>query len=274
MRKLWDDLRLAFRGLRRWPGFAAAVVATLALGIGGNVALFSVVDGVLLRPLPYPDPDRMVIVWENDRLRGTDREGASAPDYLDLVEQSRSFETMAARTRQNRTLGTAAEPVHVSSARVTSTYFPLLGVRPFRTDPRAADEQPGVEPVLVLPRGSARAIRRRPRRRGPQRAARRRRHRGGVVPDGDGPGLNKRGSRPWPSAKRAPSRMHNSALRSPAEALCRPRRRRLRGHGQRRRQPRRQRGAARGRPLVTRRGAPPPPPCWMFGAVGPALLMA
>jgi putative ABC transport system permease protein len=154
MRTLWEDLRLAFRGLRQKPGFAAAVVATLALGIGGNVALFSVVDGVLLRPLPYPDPERLVILWENDRLRGTDREGASAPDYLDLVEQSRSFETMAARTGQNRTLGTAAEPVHVSSARVSSTYFPLLGVRAVlgRTLD-AADEQPGAEHVLVLSEG-------------------------------------------------------------------------------------------------------------------------
>ena len=68
MRMLWEDLCLAFRGLRRRPGFAAAVVATLALGIGGNVALFSVVDGVLLRPLPYPDPDRLVIVWESEQL--------------------------------------------------------------------------------------------------------------------------------------------------------------------------------------------------------------
>src|SRR5262249_56043538 len=151
MGTLWEDLRLALRGLRRQPGFAAAVVATLALGIGGNVALFSVVDGVLLRPLPYPDPDRLVIVWENDRIRGTDREGASAPDYVDLVEQSRSFETMAAPTRLNRTLGTAAEPVHLTSARVSSTYFPLLGVkallgRTFDT----ADEKPGADHVLVL----------------------------------------------------------------------------------------------------------------------------
>ena len=154
MKKLWEDLRVAFRGLRRRPGFAAAVVGTLALGIGGNVALFSVVDGVLLTPLPYPDPDRLVIVWENDRLRGTDREGASAPDYLDLVEQSRSFETMAVRTRQNRTLGAAAEPVHLSAARVSSSYFSLLGVRAVlgRTFD-AADEQPGAEAVLVLTEG-------------------------------------------------------------------------------------------------------------------------
>ncbi len=151
MRKFGDDLHLALRSLARQPGFAAAVVATLALGIGGNVALFSVVDGVLLKPLPYADPDRLVIVWENDRLRGTDREAASAPDYLDLVEQSRSFETMAARTGQNRTLGTAADPAHVSSARVSSTYFPLLGVRPvLGRILDAADERPGAERVLVL----------------------------------------------------------------------------------------------------------------------------
>ena len=154
MRTLWEDLRLALRGLRRQPGFAAAVVATLALGIGGNVALFSVVDGVLLKPLPYADPDRLVIVWENDRLRGSDREPTSAPDYLDLVAQSRSFETTAARTGQNRTLGTAADPVHVSSARVSSTYFPLLGVRAVlgRTLD-AADEKPGNDHVLVLTEG-------------------------------------------------------------------------------------------------------------------------
>jgi len=151
MTTLWDDLRLAFRSLRRQPGFAAGVVVTLALGIGGNVALFSVVDGVLLKPLPYADPDRLVIVWENDRIRGTDREPASAPDYLDLLAQSRSFETMAARTGQNRTLGTTADPVHVSSARVSATYFPLLGVRAVlgRTFD-AADEQPGADHVLVL----------------------------------------------------------------------------------------------------------------------------
>src|SRR5262249_60257474 len=115
MSTLWEDLRLALRGLRRQPGFAAAVVATLALGIGGNVALFSVVDGVLLRPLPYPDPDRLVIVWENDRIRGTDREGASAPDYLDIVQQSRSFETMAPRPRPSPPPGTAAEPGPLAS---------------------------------------------------------------------------------------------------------------------------------------------------------------
>src|SRR5262249_60089984 len=110
--------------------------------------------GALRRPFPYRDRDGRVIVGETARRRGTDREPASAPDYLDLVEQSHSFETMAARTGQNRTLGTAAEPVHVSSARVSSTYFPLLGVRAVlgRTFD-AADEQPGADHVLVLTDG-------------------------------------------------------------------------------------------------------------------------
>jgi len=130
MRILFEDLRFAARALARRPIFAAVVVATLALGIGGNVALFSVVDGVLLRPLPYADPERLVILWENDRLRGTDKEGASAPDFLDFVDMNRSFGSLAARARLDRTLGTLAEPVRVSSARVSANYFSLLGVRP------------------------------------------------------------------------------------------------------------------------------------------------
>ena len=154
MRVVWDDLRLAARACARRPGFTATVVATLALGIGGNVALFSVVDGVLLRPLPYPDPDRLVIVWENDRLRGTEREAVSAPDYLDLRETTRSFEATAARARLDRTLGTASEPVRVSSARVTASYFAILGVRPllgrtFRPD----EEEPGRDGVVLLTAG-------------------------------------------------------------------------------------------------------------------------
>ncbi len=132
MRILLDDMWFAARALWRRPLFASLVIATLALGIGGNVAVFSVVDGVLLRPLPYPDPERLVIVWENDRLRGSDREAVSAPDFRDFVEMSRSFEALAARSRLDRTLGALAEPVRVSSARVTASYFSLLGVRPHR----------------------------------------------------------------------------------------------------------------------------------------------
>ena len=154
MRILWEDLRFAAVALARRPLFAAAVVATLALGIGGNVALFSVVDGVLLRPLPYPDPERLVILWENDRLRGSDREAVSAPDYRDFVEMNRSFESLAARVRLDRTLGTLAEPLRVSSARVSANYFSMLGTRPLagRTF-LPEEERPGNDRVVVLTEG-------------------------------------------------------------------------------------------------------------------------
>jgi putative ABC transport system permease protein len=154
MRTLYEDIRFAARALARRPVFAAVVALTLALGIGGNVALFSVVDGVLLRPLPYADPDRLVILWENDRLRGTDKEPASAPDYLDFVQMNRSFEALAGRERLDRTLGTLAEPVRVSSARVSANYFSLLGVRPVvgRTF-LPEEERLGNDRVVVLTEG-------------------------------------------------------------------------------------------------------------------------
>ena len=154
MRVLWEDLRFAAVALARRPLFAAAVVATLALGIGGNVALFSVVDGVLLRPLPYPDPDRLVILWENDRLRGSDREAASAPDYRDFVEMNRSFESLAARSRLDRSFGTLAEPVRVSSARVSAGYFGVLGIKPLAGRTFLPDEErPGNDRVVVVTEG-------------------------------------------------------------------------------------------------------------------------
>jgi putative ABC transport system permease protein len=154
MRILWEDVRFAAVALARRPLFAASVVATLALGIGGNVALFSVVDGVLLRPLPYADPERLVILWENDRLRGSDREAVSAPDYRDFVEMNRSFESLAARDRLDRTLGTLAEPVRVSSARVSTGYFSMLGIKPLagRTF-LPEEERAGNDRVVVVTEG-------------------------------------------------------------------------------------------------------------------------
>ena len=176
MRVLFEDLRFAAVALARRPLFAGAVVATLALGIGGNVALFSVVDGVLLRPLPYKDPERLVMVWENDRLRGSDREAVSAPDFRDFALTNRSFESLVARERLDPTLGTLAEPVRVSSARVGAGYFGVLGVslllgRTFLPE----EERPGNDPRRGGDRGRlARALRRRPRGRRPSGAARRR----------------------------------------------------------------------------------------------------
>jgi hypothetical protein len=84
MERTIQDLRYAVRALRSSPGFTLAAVLTLALGIGANAAIFSVVDGVLLRPAPFPDIDRLVMVWETDRKSGTTREPASVPDFQDF----------------------------------------------------------------------------------------------------------------------------------------------------------------------------------------------
>src|SRR5215831_5567413 len=96
--RMRDDLRLAWRLLFRNPGFAVLAVLTLALGIGATTAVFSVLDGVLLRRAPLPGIDRLVMVWETDASSGTSREPASLPDYLDFLERARSFERLAALT--------------------------------------------------------------------------------------------------------------------------------------------------------------------------------
>src|SRR6185436_12375019 len=86
---LLRDVRYAIRSLRRSPGFALAAVATLAIGIGANTAVFSLVSGVLLHPLPFESPDRLTMIWGRHRTIG--RETASLPDYLDWKRQSTSF---------------------------------------------------------------------------------------------------------------------------------------------------------------------------------------
>src|SRR5205809_2487042 len=89
---LWHDLRFATRMLRKNPGFAAVAVLTLALGIGVNIAIFSIVESVLLRPLPFHDPDRLFAVWTKAKEQGADRAGTSMPEFEDYQSQSHSFE--------------------------------------------------------------------------------------------------------------------------------------------------------------------------------------
>src|SRR5262245_10561279 len=83
-----NDLRFAFRQLLKNPGFTAVAVLTLALGIGANTAIFSIINGVLLKPLPYPDPDRLVTLWERSPQRGVEQERVSGPNYLDWRAQN------------------------------------------------------------------------------------------------------------------------------------------------------------------------------------------
>ncbi len=122
------DGRLALRGMKRSPAFTAAVVLTLAVGIGATTAVFSVVQGVLLRPLPFPEAERLVMVWENDRATGTTRENVSALDYYDFVERARGFESMAMYWRNSAVLQRpGSEPTHLNTARITRNLPEVLG---------------------------------------------------------------------------------------------------------------------------------------------------
>jgi putative ABC transport system permease protein len=154
---LLRDLRRLARGLAARPAFTLLVVATLALGIGANTAIFSVVNGVLIRSLPYPDPDRLVMVWGTDDARGETESRVSYPDFRDWRETSASFEDLAAywtlpNTDVNLTGG--GEPERVPVARVTAGYFEVLGVTPvigrgFRPEENVA----GNHRVAVLSHG-------------------------------------------------------------------------------------------------------------------------
>jgi hypothetical protein len=129
-----QDARYAFRLLRRQPAFAVFVVLTLAIGIGANSAVFSVVNGVLLRPLPFDESDRLVAIWGRfDPESGFDfpQFVLSNPEYVDYKSHSRAIGDMAAYQERSTTVGTAgSDPERVPSAAVTSSLFTLLRVQP------------------------------------------------------------------------------------------------------------------------------------------------
>lgn len=149
------DLRFALRSLRGRPGVFLAVVLTLTLGIGANTALFSVVRGVLLRPLPVADQDRMVMIYQYDRISGTEREPFSIPDYYDLAARGRSFAGVAAYAATPMTLGRDGDdPMRVNATGVTHTFFGIMGTSPTLGRGFAeAEDVPGGPKVAVLSDG-------------------------------------------------------------------------------------------------------------------------
>ncbi len=128
------SLRYAIRALGRRPAFALVAIVTLALGVGANAAIFSVFDAVLLRPLPYRDPDRIVMPWEYsadvEQRLGFDRLPASAADFTDYLHRNRSFESLASMRTEQVNLTGEGEPERIGAVRVTSQFFDVLGVRP------------------------------------------------------------------------------------------------------------------------------------------------
>ncbi len=147
-----NDLRFAFRQLLKNPGFTAVAVLTLALGIGANTAIFSVVNAVLLRPLPYKNSSQLVMIW------GTTAEGrgtsVSPPNFLDYEKQNRVFEHMATFNAGSLTLTEVAEPERIRTGLVTADFFEVLRVRPIlgRTF-LSGEDQEGQNNVVVLSHG-------------------------------------------------------------------------------------------------------------------------
>jgi putative ABC transport system permease protein len=142
MDTLLKDIRFALRSLRKSPGFTTVAILTLALGIGSNTAMFSVVTAVLLRPLPFPEPERLVAVATVSPTG--DMTAESYPDFYDWRQQNRSFQNLAAYRLDNLTLGGLGDPLHVEANVVTSGFFETLGVQPQlgRTF-RPEEEKPG-----------------------------------------------------------------------------------------------------------------------------------
>src|ERR1700733_5302066 len=152
METIWQDLRYPLRRIRRIPSFAAAAVLTLALGIGANTAIFSVIERVLLRPLPYKDPRRLVQIW-NTYLPMIPQGPNSAGDFRDFQQRARSFSGMAAYIDTSRGLNFTGqgEPQRLELRYVTPGLFPLLGISPAAgRNFSSEDDKPGSSSNVMI----------------------------------------------------------------------------------------------------------------------------
>jgi putative ABC transport system permease protein len=154
MTTLLSDLRLSMRTLRGSPGFTLGVIATLALGIGANTSIFSIVEAVLLRPQPYRRAERLVQVWATDERRGVRRDVASFPDFEEWRERSRSFDGLAAFTTRGVILSGEEHAEMVPALQASPGFFETLGVSPAKGRGfRREEEVPGAMRIAVLSDG-------------------------------------------------------------------------------------------------------------------------
>ena len=154
MRTLLQDFRFALRQFKKSPGFALTTIMTIALGIGGTTAIFSLVNTVLLRPLPFPDPDRiMSVASRNDRnpgIRGSAGAPLSYPDFFDWRSQNKSFSALASFHDNDFTMTGIGEPQHLIGHVVAADFFRILGVSPaLGRGFTKEDEKPGVHVVVL-----------------------------------------------------------------------------------------------------------------------------
>jgi predicted permease len=149
-----QDLRYAIRTLRRSTGLSLVIVASLAVGIGANSAIFSVVNALLLKPLPYPDPDRLAMLWLRSPGINIPQDWPSPGQFIDVRSENRSFEEMSISQGTDGTLLTREEAVRVEGIRTSSTLFHLLGAKPLYGRLLRPDEDAqGQPPVVILSYG-------------------------------------------------------------------------------------------------------------------------
>ncbi|MEK6323121.1 MAG: ABC transporter permease [Acidobacteriota bacterium] len=154
MEILLQDLRYAFRMLRQKPSFTAIVVLALAIGIGANTAIFSVVNAILLRPLLYKNADRISMIWMDNPKLGVSQDWHSYPNYVDYTEQNQVYEDMAAFNDRSFNLTGTGDPVRVAGVWATASLFSVLGVEPALGHTfTLAEEEPGKDLVVVLSHG-------------------------------------------------------------------------------------------------------------------------
>src|SRR2546423_6832662 len=138
---MMTDIKLALRGFAKTRGFTAIAVTTLALAIGANSAVFSIINALLVRPLPYQEPSRIALIWEQFATQGLDRIPCSPPEFLDLEKDFQSGTGVAAFNYQTFNLGGGDVPERISGAVVAPSLFPLLGVEPIKGRTVAREEQ-------------------------------------------------------------------------------------------------------------------------------------
>jgi putative ABC transport system permease protein len=154
MERFFQDVRYALRNLRKRPVFSLIVVFTLALGIGANTAIFSVVDAVLLAPLPYSDPDKLVVLWAKNEKQNLTQQPVSYPNIVDLREASHVFERLSVVRGELFSLTDRDEPERVTGVRVSTNILTLLGVTPaLGRNFLPEEEQPAKASVALLSHG-------------------------------------------------------------------------------------------------------------------------